>query len=126
MPERMPRDAATFVLAGTAWATSGPAALNLDGNGGKLPGILLGARAQLRRTRIALTAAGALDALRALLSVRALLAGWAPALAHAGVAPSAPDGVRALLLSSVGGMTLGAGLHGVRWRRKGGASGAGG
>jgi hypothetical protein len=91
LAEILPRDA-TFVLAGTAWAASSPTALDLDGNPGKLPGLVLQARRLWRWARWGLGLAALTDAIRAGLAVAVLIwrlegsappAGWGQALAAA-------------------------------------------
>lgn len=81
---RMPPLGATFVLAGTAWAAAHPTALDLDGDVGKLPAAVLGARRLRRRARALVLGAGVVDLLRLAAVVRAASAalrapapGWA-------------------------------------------------
>lgn len=74
MPHGFPPDSA-FVLTGTAWAASRPSALDLDGDVGKLPGLILGARRLWRRGRLLRALAAAADLWRA--AAAALLAAGA-------------------------------------------------
>ncbi len=81
---RMPPLGATFVLAGTAWGAAHPTALDLDGNVGKLPAAVLGARRLRRRAAVLVLGAVIVDLLRLAVVVRAAAAalrapapGWA-------------------------------------------------
>jgi hypothetical protein len=102
MPRLIPQDADVFVLAGRAWAASGPTAVQLDGVGGRLPGVLLSARRQRRAGRLRHAAAAALDVPRTLWCLRSLRGALGAVGGHPVGSP--------LLLLSLGSLALGTGL----------------
>jgi len=99
---------ASFVLAGTAWAAARPSALDLDGDGAKLPAVVLGARRLYGRSLALQAVAATTDALRAAAALRAAtLALRGPAAGWAG-----PSAGALLFLASATVLAVLAGLRG--------------